>query len=60
MLLLPANYYNRTDWQDAILRQGTPTGFTNPPQNVGTISGWRSDWRHRFLRSIDTNPYGGS
>ena len=59
MLLLPANYYNRTDWHDAILRQGTPSGFTERPQSVGMITGWRCDWRHRFLRSLDTNPYGG-
>jgi hypothetical protein len=56
-LLLPANYYNRTDWRDVIMRGGTPTGFTSTPQNVGSIDGWRSDWRHRFLRSLDTNPY---
>jgi cell division septation protein DedD len=56
-LLLPANYYNRTDWHDVIMRQGTPTGFSAVPQNVGSIGGWRSDWRHRFLRSLDTDPY---
>jgi hypothetical protein len=56
-LLLPANYYNRTDWRDAILRKGTPSGFTSLPQQVGQITGWRADWRHRFLRSLDTNPY---
>jgi len=56
-LLLPANYYNRTDWHDAIMRNGTPTGFTQRPQNVGPINGWRTDWRHRFLRSLDTHPY---
>jgi len=56
-LLLPANYYNRTDWHDAIMRKGTPTGFTADPQGVGSIGGWRTDWRHRFLRSLDTNPY---
>jgi hypothetical protein len=56
-LLLPANYYNRTDWHDVIMRRGTPTGFTAAPQNVGSITGWRSDWRHRFLRSLDTDPY---
>jgi hypothetical protein len=56
-LLLPANYYNRTDWHDVIMRKGTPTGFSSAPQNVGSITGWRSDWRHRFLRSIDTDPY---
>jgi hypothetical protein len=56
-LLLPANYYNRTDWRDAIMRRGTPTGFTPSPQQVGGITGWRSDWRHRFLRSLDTDPY---
>ncbi len=57
MLLLPANYYNRTDWHDAIMRVGTPSGFTATPNVVGSISGWRTDWRHRFLRSLDTNPY---
>jgi hypothetical protein len=56
-LLLPANYYNRQDWRDAILRKGTPTGFTSAPQGVGSIGGWRADWRQRFLRSIETNPY---
>jgi hypothetical protein len=56
-LLLPANYYNRTDWHDVILRKGTPTGFSAAPQGVGSIGGWRSDWRHRFLRSLDTDPY---
>jgi hypothetical protein len=56
-LLLPANYYNRTDWQDVIMRKGTPTGFSARPQNVGSLGGWRSDWRHRFLRSLDTDPY---
>jgi hypothetical protein len=55
-LLLPANYYNRTDWHDAIMRKGTPTGFTATPHD-GSVDGWRSDWRHRFLRSLDTNPY---
>jgi hypothetical protein len=56
-LLLPANYYNRTDWHEAIMRIGTPTGFTQTPQPVGAIVGWRGDWRHRFLRSLDTDPY---
>jgi hypothetical protein len=56
-LLLPANYYNRTDWHDVIMRRGTPTGFTANPQGVGSIDGWRTDWRHRFLRSLDTDPY---
>jgi regulation of enolase protein 1 (concanavalin A-like superfamily) len=56
-LLLPANYYNRTDWHDVIMRKGTPTGFSTAPQGVGSIGGWRTDWRHRFLRSLDTNPY---
>jgi hypothetical protein len=58
-LLLAANYYNRPDWQDAILRVGTPTGFTSTPQQQGNITGWRMDWRQRFLRSLDANPYGG-
>jgi hypothetical protein len=58
-LLLAANYYNRPDWQAAILRQGTPTGFTSIPQGSGSIGGWRADWRQRFLRDISTNPYGG-
>jgi hypothetical protein len=56
-LLLAANYYNRSDWQNAILRVGAPSGYTSTPQNVGTISGWRPDWRQRFLRSLDANPY---
>jgi hypothetical protein len=56
-LLLPANYYNRADWHQAIMRIGTPTGFTQTPQPVGAIVGWRGDWRHRFLRSLDTDPY---
>jgi len=59
--LYAANYYNRSDWQDIILRQGTPTGFTSTVQGVGAIgAGWRTDWRNRFLRSLDANPYGGS
>ena len=56
-LLLPANYYDRTDWRDAILRIGTPTGFTETPHSVGGMDGWQSDWRHRFLRSLETDPY---
>jgi hypothetical protein len=59
-LLLAANYYNRPDWQDAILRVGTPTGFSSSVQGVGSIGGWRTDWRQRFLRSLEANPYGGS
>ena len=59
-LLLAANYYNRSDWTDIIMRQGTPTGFTSTPQWVGRLSGWRADWRARFLWSLDANPYGGS
>jgi hypothetical protein len=56
-LLLPANYYNRADWRDVIMRKGTPSGFSAQPQGVGSIGGWRADWRHRFLRSLDTDPY---
>ena len=56
-LLMPANYYNRMDWHDAVMRIGTPTGFTRTPHVVGGMNGWRSDWRHRFLRSLDTDPY---
>lgn len=59
-LLMPAMYYGRTDWVDAIMRKGTPTGFTAVPRDMGTIVGWRVDWRHRFLRSFDANPYGGA
>lgn len=58
-LLLAANYFRRPDWQSAVLRQGTPTGFTSTPQGVGSINGWAADWRQRFLRSLDANPYGG-
>lgn len=56
-ILLPANYYNRTDWRDAIMRIGTPTGFTEAPHSVGGMNGWQSDWRQRFLRSLETDPY---
>jgi hypothetical protein len=56
--LYAANYYNRQDWVDIIMRQGTPTGFTSTVQGVGAIgAGWRTDWRNRFLRSNQTNPY---
>jgi hypothetical protein len=58
--LYAANYYNRQDWVDIIMRKGTPFGFTSTVQGVGSISGWRTDWRNRFLRSLDANPYGGS
>ena len=59
--LYAANYYNRSDWVDIIMRQGTPTGFTSTVQGVGALgAGWRTDWRNRFLRSLDANPYGGS
>jgi hypothetical protein len=56
-LLLPANYYRRADWHNVIMRVGTPTDFSGGPQNVGVLSGWRADWRQRFLRSLDTEPY---
>jgi hypothetical protein len=61
-LLMPAIYYNRPEWVPIIMRQPgyTPTGFTSTPRDHGTISGWRVDWRQRFLRSFDANPYGGS
>jgi hypothetical protein len=53
-----ACYYNRQDWQDIILRVGTPSGFTSGVQGVGNIyNNWREDWRNRFLRSLDANPY---
>ena len=55
--LYAANYYNRSDWQDIILRVGMPSGFTSLVQGVGNLSGWRADWRNRFLRSLDANPY---
>ena len=55
--LYAANYYNRSDWQNIILRQGTPSGFTPSPQQVGVLSGWRAGFRNRFLRSLDANPY---
>jgi hypothetical protein len=55
--LYAANYYNRADWQNIINRVGTPTGFTSAVQGVGNISGWRCDWRNRFLRSLDANPH---
>ena len=58
-LLMPAAYYGRTDWVDAVMRVGTPTGFTATPKGMGPIWGWRVDWRQRFLRSLDANPYGG-
>lgn len=58
--LLAANYYGRPDWQDIVLRSGTPTGFTNPPQQAGAIVGWAADRRQRFLRSLDANPHGGT
>jgi hypothetical protein len=55
--LYAANYYNRSDWVNIIMRVGTPTTFTATPHGVGNISGWRADWRNRFLRSLDANPY---
>jgi hypothetical protein len=59
-ILLAANYFDRSDWQNIILRVGTPSGYTSPPQGVGTIQNNRADWRQRFLRSLDANPYGGA
>lgn len=57
-LLLPANYFGRTDWYDIINR--VDIGFTAAIRNVGALTGWRLDRRQRFLRSIDANPYGGA
>jgi len=60
-LLMAACYYNRSDWQDVILRVGTPSGFTSSLQGVGAIyNNWREDWRQRFLRALDANPHGGA
>ena len=60
MLLLPANYYGRQDWYNAIMRIGTPTGFTQNFNAQGSIHGRsREDWRHRFLRSMTANNYPG-
>jgi hypothetical protein len=59
-LLRPANYFNRADWRDAVLRVTTPTKFTQYVQSVGTIGNARSDWRTRFLVSLDVNPYTSS
>ena len=56
-LMLAANYYNRSDWQNVLLRVGTPSGFTTNPHTVGGLGGWRSGFRQRGLRDISTNPY---
>ena len=58
--LYAAAYFNRPDWVSIINRVGTPTSFTSTPQAVGQITGWRADWRNRFLRSLEANPYGGA
>ena len=58
--LYAANYFNRSDWVDIIMRQGTPSGFTSAVQGVGNVSGWRVDWRNRFTRSLTANPHGGA
>jgi len=56
-MLFPAIYYNEPSWVNVIMRQGTPTGFTSNLRHQGSITGWRNDWRMRFLRSLDANPY---
>ena len=60
--LIPANFYNRTDWQDTVLRVNHPQfpAYTSTYNGVGSIQGARTDWRQRFLRSRDANPYGGA
>lgn len=57
--LLAANYYNRQDWSDTVLRVGHPQSpaYTTTYNSVGSITGARTDWRQRFLRSLDANPY---
>lgn len=57
-LICAAAYYNEPSWVNVIMRQGTPTGFTSPPQQTGAIwPDWLMDHRARFLRSLDANPY---
>ena len=56
-LLFAANYFNRQDWYDVVLRVGTPTGFTPSVTPSGQISNWRVGGRNRFLRSLSANPH---
>jgi hypothetical protein len=56
-ILLAANYFDRPDWEQVIMRVNTPSGFTLIPQQVGALTGWRADHRQRFLRSLSTDPY---
>ena len=60
MFICAAAYYNEPSWVDVINRVGTPTEFTDPPQGAGAPTGWKVDFRSRFLRSIGSSPHGGS